>query len=147
MKDSKKLNRLGPSWDFQTLNGKYASLLEIRRKGMEGHVQQSSSGLFVIKFIRCISCETRNHPQTIQTTHKPEKPPTNQPSYPQTSQVPNKSPTNQPKVASLFPWRHFLWTATFSLTILSEKRNECIFFISLLDFAFCLHQCTIHYHP
>ena len=49
-----------------------------------------------------VSCKTRNHPQTSQSTHKP---PTN---HLQTSQIPKKLPTNQPKIASLFLWRHFL---------------------------------------
>ena len=47
-----------------------------------------------------------NHPQTSQTT---QKLPTNQPNHLQTSQIPDKPPTNHPKIASFFPWRHFLW--------------------------------------
>ena len=59
-----------------------------------------------------VSCKTRNHPQTSQTTHKLAKPPTNhklaapptnQPNHPQTSQIMDKPPTNQPKIASFFP--------------------------------------------
>ena len=97
-----------------------------------------------------------NHPKTSQITHKPAKLPTNQSNHPQithklptsqpnhsqTSQIPNKSPTNQPKIASSFPWRHFLWTATFSLPIPREKRNRCIFFCScwISHFAFSIAQ-------
>ena len=43
--------------------------------------------------ITFVSCKTRNHPQTSQTSHKPSKPPTNQS---QTSQTTHKPPKNQP---------------------------------------------------
>ena len=45
-----------------------------------------------------VSCKTRNHPQTSQTTHEPAKPPTNQPAtnHPKTSQISDKPPKNQP---------------------------------------------------
>ena len=84
-----------------------------------------------------------NHPQTSQIT---QKLPTNLPNYPQNSQIPNKLPTNQPKIALFFPWRHFLWTATFSLPIPCKKRNGCIFMF-LLDSTFCFLHSTILYHP
>ena len=42
------------------------------------------------KFTGNVSCKTRNHPQTSQTTHKSVKPATNQPNHPKTTQKPAK---------------------------------------------------------
>ena len=78
----------------------------------------------------------------LETTNKPAKPPKN---HPETSQIPNKSPTNQPKITLFFSWRHFVWTATFSLPIPREKRKRCISLMFLLDFAFHLLQCKVQY--
>ena len=102
-----------------------------------------------------------NHPKTSQITHKPAKLPTNQSNHPQTthklptsqpnhsqtSQIANKSPTNQSKIASLFPWRHFLWTATFPCPFHAKREIDAFFFLFLLDFALCLLHCTVLYHP
>ena len=66
-----------------------------------------------------VSCKTRNHPQTLQTTQKPPKPSTNNP---KTSQTTHKPPTNHPKIASFFPWRHFLW---FGINSGPKNRNNC----------------------
>ena len=80
-----------------------------------------------------------NYPQTNQTTHKPL---TNQPNHPQTSQIPNKSSTDQSKIALFFPWKHFLWSATFSLPIPRGKRNRCIFFN--VPARFCISSSPLH---
>ena len=99
--------------------------------------------VFALFILICISCKIRNHPQSTQTTPKAQKPPTNyqqtsqathksplnQPNYPQTSQISNKRPTNQPKIALRFPWRHFLWTATFPSPFPCKKKNEYIFYV------------------
>ena len=42
-----------------------------------------------------VSCKTRNHPTTSQSSHKPAKPATNQPVQSQTNQMPGKPPKNQ----------------------------------------------------
>ena len=47
------------------------------------------------KFLKHVSCKTRNHPESSQTTHKPVKPHTNQPNHTQTSHNPGKPPTSQ----------------------------------------------------
>ena len=105
-----------------------------------------------------ISCITRNHPQTSQTSHTTYKPPTNQPYH----EIPDKLHTNQPNIASPLPWRHFLW---LDINWGSKNRNICgptkydlftharreekwvHFLIFLPNFAFsCLH-CTVFYHP
>ena len=49
---------------------------------------------------KCVSCKTRNHPQTIQTTHKP---PTNQSNDPQTSQNSINHPLISQKSHHSFP--------------------------------------------
>ena len=83
--------------------------------------------------LEIVNCKTWNYLQTIQTTHKPPKPHTNElnypktthkpakpptitcklatppTNYPQTRQIPHKAPTNHPKIAPFFSWRHFLW--------------------------------------
>ena len=98
-------------------------------------------------FTPCLNCQTLHQPNHPQATHKPVQPPTNKPNHSETSQIPNKSPTNQQKIALFFPWKHFLWTATFSLPISREKRNRCIFLMFLLDFAFPILHSTVLYHP
>ena len=49
------------------------------------------------KQFQTVSCKTRNHPQTSQTTHKPAKVPTNQSNHPQNKQTnqPNHPQTSQ----------------------------------------------------
>ena len=54
------------------------------------------------KFTGNVSCKTRNHPQTSQTTHKSTKPATNQPNHPKTTQKPAKPLINQPSRKPVF---------------------------------------------
>ena len=51
------------------------------------------------KVHRDVSCKSRNHPQTIQTTHKPTKSPTYQPHHLQTTHKPVKCWTNHPLIS------------------------------------------------
>ena len=57
------------------------------------HRDDHSVNKVILVFV--VSCKTRNHPQTTQTTHKP---PTNYPQISQTTHKPTKLPTNHANI-------------------------------------------------
>ena len=110
--------------------------MNLSTKGKNNFFSKFSYHFEIWTYVTCIALAVK-----LETTHKPAQLSTNhpnQPKQPQTTCKPAKPPryksnTKQQRLISqkshlFFPWRHFLWTTTFSLPILCKKRNGCIFF-------------------
>ena len=84
-------------------------LFSMKQNPLQNAIKNLKKNHRSIKMI--VSCKTRNHPQTSQTTHKPAKPPTNHSQTSQNTLKLAKYETNHPLISQKL--HHFFHEDTF----------------------------------